>query len=311
MTIEPEPTLPTEPPGRVEITVGELTFRARCAGPAGAPVVLLLHGFPQTSRCWIAQIVALAEAGYRAVAVDQRGYSPGARPDDPEAYAMAHLVDDVLGIVDALGVDSFHLVGHDFGGSVAWTVAGHHPGRIRSLTVASTPHPLAFVRAYQAGQSGQAGQAGHAESTSTGSDQNQRSGYMRAFREAPRGQIESQLLADDAAGLRFVYRGLPDDVADAHARDMSEPGALVAAVDWYRAMSAKASAAVPACAVPALYVWSDADPAIGRDAALATGHHVIAPYRFETLEGVGHWIPEQAGAAFTALLLDHLAGPPA
>jgi pimeloyl-ACP methyl ester carboxylesterase len=285
----------TEHPPVAELAVGGHTFRARTAGPADGPVVLLLHGFPQTSRCWTAQLAALAEVGYRAVAVDQRGYSPGARPDDPAAYAMPHLVDDVLGIVEALGGDPVHLVGHDFGGSVAWTVAGHHPDRVRTLTVASTPHPLAFVRAYQAG------------ATSDSSDQNRRSGYMRAFRGTPRGQLEAQLLADDGAGLRLVFTGLPEAAVDAHVCDLSEPGALVAAIDWYRAMSARASAAVPPCVVPTLYVWSDGDPAISRDAAIATADHVSGPYRFEVLEGVGHWVPQLAAERFTSLLLAHLA----
>lgn len=278
-----------------ELAVGELTFRVRSAGPDGAPVVLLLHGFPQTSRCWTVQLAALADAGYRAVAVDQRGYSPGARPDDPGAYAMANLVDDVVGIIHGLGVDAVDLVGHDFGGSVAWTVAGHHPERVRTLTIASTPHPLAFVRTYQAAKGS--------------SDQNERSGYMRALRENPRGQLEAQLIADRAAGLRLVFGGLPDEAIDAHVEALSEPGALVAAIDWYRAMSAKASAAVPPCALPTLYVWSDADPAIGRDAALATEQHVTGPYRFVVLEGVGHWIPELAADQLTGLLLEHLGRP--
>jgi pimeloyl-ACP methyl ester carboxylesterase len=277
-------------------TVGGHAFRARMAGPTDGPVVLLLHGFPQTSRCWSAQLVALADAGYRAVAVDQRGYSPGARPDDPAAYAMPHLVDDVLGMLDAVGGGPVHLVGHDFGGSVAWTVAGHHPDVVRTLAIASTPHPRAFMRAYQAGAD-----AGRS------SDQNQRSGYMRVFRETPRGELEAQLLADGGAGLRRVFAGLPEAAVDAHVRDLAEPGLLVAAVDWYRAMSAKASAAVPPCEIPTLYVWSDRDPAIGRDAAVATAGHVTGPYRFEVLEGVGHWIPELAAERFTNLLLDHLS----
>jgi pimeloyl-ACP methyl ester carboxylesterase len=292
----------TDPAQPIELRANGLAFRARCAGPEDGPVVLLLHGFPQTSRCWAAPLAALAAAGCRAVAVDQRGYSPGARPDDPAAYAMAHLVEDVLGLVDGLGVDAVDLVGHDFGGSVAWTVAGHHPERIRTLTVASTPHPLAFVRAYQDAPSSGASDSG----ASDASDQNRRSGYMRAFREAPRGRIEAALLADGAAGLRRVYEGLPEAAVEAHVRDMSEPGALVAAVDWYRAMSAKASAAVPPCEVPTLYVWSDADPAIGRTAAEATADHVTGPYRFVALEDVGHWIPEQAAPAFSSLLVDHL-----
>jgi pimeloyl-ACP methyl ester carboxylesterase len=293
--VSPPPSFEPEP---LELAANGLTFRGRAAGPADGPVVLLLHGFPQTSRCWEAQLPALAAAGRRAVAIDQRGYSPGARPDDPAAYAMAHLVDDVLGLIDALGADRVDLVGHDIGGAVAWTVAGHHPDRVRTLTVASSPHPRAFVQAYQA--------RGDSEAE-TGSDQNERSSYIRAFREAPRGEAEAQLLADDAARLRVAYAGLPDALADAHVADMSAPGVLVAGVDYYRAMSAKASVAVPPCPVPTLYVWSDRDPAIGRAAAEATADLVTGPFRFVVLEGVSHWIPEEAAASFTPLLLDHLA----
>ncbi len=283
-----------------DLAVGDLRFRARVAGPEDGRVVLLLHGFPQMSRCWAGQMAALADAGYRAVAVDQRGYSPGARPDDPAAYAMAHLVGDTLGFVDALGAEQVDLVGHDFGGSVAWTVAGHHPDRIRTLTIASTPHPLAFVRAYQDTSDASGGAASR-------NDQNERSGYMRAFRDAPRGEIEEGLLANDAAGLRQVYAGLSADAVGGHVEDMSDPGALVAAVDWYRSMSARTSAATPACPVPTLYVWSDEDPAIGRAAAEATADHVVGPYEFVVLEGVGHWIPELATDRFTGLLLTHIA----
>jgi pimeloyl-ACP methyl ester carboxylesterase len=292
--------------GMAEIAANGLTFRARVAGPTDGRVVLLLHGFPQTSRCWAAQLDALAAAGHRAVAVDQRGYSPGARPDDPAAYAMPHLVDDVLAIVDALDTEQVDLVGHDLGGAVAWTVAGHHPDKVRTLTMASSPHPGAFVRAYQA----QASAAGKGTDGGSSSDQNRRSGYIRSFREDPRGQTEGRLLADDAAELRRAYAGLPAASIAAHVEDMSSPGLLVAAVDWYRAMSAKASVAVPPCPVPTLYVWSDADPSIGRSAAEATEQHVTGPYDFVVLEGVSHWIPEQAAATFTPLLLDHLAATP-
>jgi pimeloyl-ACP methyl ester carboxylesterase len=290
--------------GIVEIEANGLTFRARVAGPEDGRVVLLLHGFPQTSRCWGAQLDALAAAGYRAVAPDQRGYSPGARPDDVAAYAMPRFVDDVLALVDALGTDQVDLVGHDLGGAVSWTVAGHHPGVVRTLTVASSPHPLAFVRAYQAAAASAAASA-EAEAPS---DQNQRSGYIRRFREAPPGEVEDGLLADDAAALRQAYTGLSDAAIAAHVEDMAAPGLLVAAVNWYRAMSAKASVAVPPITVPTLYVWSDADPSVGRAAAEGTADLVTGPYDFVVLEGVSHWIPEQAAADFTPRLLDHLAG---
>jgi pimeloyl-ACP methyl ester carboxylesterase len=273
-----------------EITTADgLVFTARVAGPDDGSPVLLLHGFPQTSRCWAAQLDALAAAGFRAIAFDQRGYSPGARPDDVAAYKPAALVADVLHVADACGVDRFDLVGHDFGGMVAWMVAGHDPDRVRTLTVASTPHPAAFKASYQGS-----------------SDQNERSGYMRSFRAAERGATEAQLLADGAAGLRSVYAGLAPDAVEEYVAVLGQPGALVAAIDWYRSMSGTASAATPPASVPTLYVWSDQDPSLGRDAAEATAALVTGPYRFEVLEGVGHWIPEQAADTFTGLLIEHL-----
>ena len=270
-------------------TADGLVFTARSAGPDDGPPVVLLHGFPQTSRCWAAQLAALAAAGRHAVAFDQRGYSPGARPDNVAAYKPAALVADVLHVADACGFDRFDLVGHDFGGMVAWMVAGHHSDRVRTLAVASTPHPAAFKASYQGS-----------------SDQNERSGYMRSFRAADRGEMEAQLLADDAAGLRSVYAGLAPDAVEEYVAVLSQPGALVAAIDWYRSMSGAASAATPPSSVPTLYVWSDQDPSLGRDAAEATASLVEGPYRFEVLEGVGHWIPEQAADTFTRLVLEHL-----
>jgi len=271
-------------------TADGLEFTGRLAGPEDGPPVLLLHGFPQTSRCWEAQLDALGQAGFRAVAFDQRGYSPGARPDDVGAYKPAALVADVLRVADACGFDQFDLVGHDFGGMVAWMVAGHHPERVRTLSVASTPHPAAFKASYQ-----------------RSSDQNERSGYMRSFRAAERGEVEAQLLADDAAALRSVYTGLDPAAVDDYVAVLSQPGALVAAIDWYRSMSGTASAATPPASMPTLYVWSDQDPSLGRDAAEATASLVTGPYRFEVLEGVGHWIPELAADVFTPMLLEHLA----
>ncbi len=115
---------------RFDLTVGPLTFQARQAGPPDGRPVILLHGAPQTSACWNQQLPALAAAGHRAVAFTQRGYSPGARFDDVEAYTLDKLVGDVLDVADVLGFDRFDLVGHDFGGGVAWAVAGHHPDRV-------------------------------------------------------------------------------------------------------------------------------------------------------------------------------------
>ena len=279
----------------VDIATTRGTFRARADGPEAGAVVILLHGFPESSACWRAQLGALAGVGRRAVAIDQRGYSPGVRPDDVAAYRMDELVLDVLAVGDALGADRFDLVGHDFGGSVAWTVAGRHPDRVRTLTVASTPHPAAFAAAYKS-----------ATTESSDGDQHQRSGYMRAFREATRGELEAAWLADDASFLRALFRDLPADAVEAHLAVLREPGALVGAVDWYRAMSGRTSATTPPSSVPTLYVWSDDDPALGPAAAHETERFVTGPYRFEVLHRVGHWIPELAADALSALLVEHV-----
>jgi pimeloyl-ACP methyl ester carboxylesterase len=261
----------------------------------GRPVVLL-HGFPQTSACWSHQLSALADAGYRAVAYDQRGYSPGARPAEVEAYTNARFVDDLRAIADALGFERFDLVGHDLGGAIAWTAAGTHPERLRSLTVVSTPHPAAFKAAYSA--AGDAGDAG---------DQHQKSGYIRTFKESPWGEIEAALLADGAAALRMVYDGLPPDAVEEYVSVLSQTVALQAAIDWYRASSGRVSAATPPSPVPTLYVWGDRDQALGRAAAEATAGHVTGPYRFEVIAGGTHWLPELSADQLNPLLLEHLA----
>src|SRR3978361_388407 len=131
----------------------QLTFDALTAGARGAPLVLLLHGFAESMHCWRAQVASLGDMGYRAIAPGQRGYSPGARPDPREFshYLIDRLMDDAMEIVAASGYDDarFHLVGHDWGGSIAWGLADRYPARVASLTVLSRPHTNAFNRARQ------------------------------------------------------------------------------------------------------------------------------------------------------------------
>ena len=274
----------------IEVAAGSYTFTGRAAGPGDGRLVVLLHGFPQSSLQWRHQLEALAEAGYRAVAVDQRGYSPGARPDGVEAYRMHHLVADVLAVVDELGGHRVDLVGHDWGAAVAWHVAGRYPERLRTLTAVSVPHPAAFLAALLGGSA----------------DQALRSSYIAFLRQeqAP----ERTLLAGDAAGLRALLSatGLPESATEEYVRVLREPGALTGAVNWYRAASLEDLRAMGPVTTPTLYVWSDKDIALGRQAAEATAGHVEGPYRFEVLEGVSHWIPEEAPAELNRLLLEHL-----
>jgi pimeloyl-ACP methyl ester carboxylesterase len=273
---------------RLEIPVGPFTFDARAAGPAGGEPVLLLHGFPQSSFEWRSQLDALAAAGYRAVAPDQRGYSPRARPVGVDQYGAEALVGDAIGIADALGFDRFHLVGHDWGAAVAWHVAGRHPERLRTLTPVSVPHPQAFADAL------------------LGEDQRQRSSYIDLFREE--GKAEEVLLEDGGNRLRAMLSGsgLGDDVEEYVTR-MLEPGAMTAALNWYRAVDIGSVRGLGPIVTPTMFVWSTDDMALGREGAEATAKHVDGRYRFEVLEGVSHWIPEAASGELNRLLLEHLS----
>jgi pimeloyl-ACP methyl ester carboxylesterase len=279
---------------RFEVAANAMSFSAVAVGPADGRPVVFLHGFPQTSFSWHHQLDAVGDEGYRALAFDQRGYSHGARPPAVDDYGIDGLVSDVLAVADSQGMDTFDLVGHDWGAVVAWVVAERHPARVRTLTAVSVPHPAAFAAALLGGDA----------------DQAERSSYIDVFRQE--GVAEQALLGEDGSGdgLRtmFAASGLPADTeeVDVFVAAMLEPGALTAALNWYRAMSAEAFADVGRISVPTLYVWSTEDVALGRQAAEATAAFVAGPYRFEVLEGVSHWIPEAAPQELNRLLLEHL-----
>lgn len=275
----------------IEIPVGAYRFSARVAGPEDGRLVLLLHGFPQSSLAWRRQLATLAEAGYRAVAPDQRGYSPKARPEGVEHYATDHLVADALAIVDEMGGHKVDVVGHDWGAWVAWQMAARYPERLRTLTAVSVPHPVAFLEAILSGKG----------------DQAARSAYIAFFRQE--GIAEKTLLLNDGDGLRkmLAATGLPEEQADVYVGLMREPGALTAALSWYRAVGPADTEGMAPITTPTMYVWSDRDVALGRQAAEATAAHVEGPYRFEVIEGVSHWIPEVAADQLGRLLLEHLS----
>lgn len=281
----------TQVPGveRIEIEVGNLTFDALAAGPIEGEPVIMLHGFPQTSYSYRHQIPALAAMGLRIIAPDQRGYSPGARPGDVEDYVMARLVDDVVGIADELGFERFHVVGHDWGAAVAWYTALLHPERVTSVVAISVPHPFAFGEALQS-PSGQQGSM---------------SGYMETFRAA---DAEERFLANDAALLRGIYSGSGLTAGDVqnYVDVLGNRDAIGAALNWYRAMTLSSSTGpITPIRMPTLYVWSTEDVALGREGAELTEKYIEGPYRFEILEGVSHWVPEEAADRLNALLREH------
>lgn len=272
------------------ITLGEHVFDALATGPADGEFVLLLHGYPEFADCWSEELTALGAAGYRAVAVDQRGYSPGARPGEIADYVVDNLVSDALGFAESQGADRFHLVAHDWGGIVAWALAGSHSDRLKSFTVLATPHPQALHAAIQSDQ-----------------DQYNRLEYVRFFR-AQVGGAEQAILADGGSRLAAAYGGaVSDDLVARNVKRLSEPGALTAALSWYRAVATD-DLDIPAGRVsaPTLYIWGSEDRALGRVAAESTEKWVDGPYRFVELPGASHWLPEESADQVIPLLLEHL-----
>ncbi|MFI7597402.1 alpha/beta fold hydrolase [Actinoplanes sp. NPDC049681] len=266
----------------MEVKARGLTFDVVAGGPQDGAPVLLLHGFPQDHREFDLILPRLHAAGLRTYAMDQRGYSPGARPAPVADYRLAEAEADAVAVLDALGVDRAHVVGHDWGAQVAWLLAARHPDRVRTLTAISVPHPRALAVALN-----------------NQPTQKLRFAYMGIFR-AP--FAERLLLARDGAVLRQMMRAIGPRAA-LYARAMAEPGRLTGALNWYRALSRGQLADVGKITVPTTYVWSDGDPVVGKPAALATESWIAADYRLVTLRGIGHWVPEEAPQALADVTL--------
>ena len=225
---------------RIETAPG-LVFDVSVGGADTSPLVLLLHGFGVSRHFWDAQVVSLAAAGFFALAPNQRGYSAGARPDPAElaAYRVDRLIEDALDLVAATGARDrrFHLVGHDWGGSLAWAIAYRHPERLGSLTILSRPHPIAFARALGLPDGEQA----------------HRSRHHTAFLDPGAGP---RLLAEDAKELRrrLEAGGVPPAAIAAHLAVLGNPPAMEAALAWYRARGERQR--LGPITVPTLYIWA-------------------------------------------------------
>ena len=275
------------------ISTPEGTFVADVAGEADAPLVLLLHGFPQSRFTWRDVLAPLASAGLHAVAPDQRGYTPGVRPSDVASYGAPRLVADVLDLAGALGAETFHLVGHDWGGQVAWLTAAAHPDRVETLTVLSRPHPAAFARSFELDP-----------------EQSERSRHHRAMTP----ELTDRWWADDSAALRatLARAGVPAPTIDAYMATFAERDALDAAMNWYRAAAADGGLRAVDTAdvvVPVLYLWGTADQTVGRRAAELTAEHVRGPYRFVEIEGASHFLTDDgSGPVVREELLAHITG---
>lgn len=276
-----------------QIEAGGFSFTADVAGPADGVPVLMLHGFPQSRHTWRRQIAILSAAGYRCIAPDQRGYSAGARPVGTAHYQLPNIVGDALAIMDAVGAERFHLIGHDWGGQIAWSTAIAAPARVRSLSVLSRPHPAAFAEAW-----------------AHDPDQPARSGHHKTLLLP---ETVAALRENGLEALRMMFRTqhVPDADAAQYVHTLVQPGALEAAIEWYRAAAQSLrSAGVAPARVPTLFVWGEEDATVGRYAAEATRRFVDAPYRFVPIAKAGHFLTDQVPDQVNAVLLSHLKAYP-
>ncbi|MDP2772326.1 MAG: alpha/beta hydrolase [Nocardioides sp.] len=262
-----------------------LTFDVLDDGPLGGEVVVLLHGFPERATSWRKVAPLLHAAGLRTLAVDQRGYSPGARPRRRRDHRATELVDDVAALIELVG-GPVHVVGHDWGAFVAWALAARRPDLVRTLTAVSVPHPAAFQRALLT------------------SSQSRKSLYMLLF-QLPYVVELSARRRGGPFDKGLQQSGMtPDEIARCRS-EVVEYGALRGGLSWYRAIVfADRELARRPTTVPTTFVWSDGDVAIVRRGAELTAKHVHAPYTFVELSGVSHWIPTQAPEALAAAILD-------
>ncbi|GHP17441.1 alpha/beta fold hydrolase [Rhodococcus fascians] len=252
-----------------------LEFDVLDQGPLDGPIVLLLHGFPERAASWSAVMNDLNEAGFRTIAPDQRGYSPGARPKRRRDYRVGALVDDIVALIDTIG-SPVHLVGHDWGAMIAWVTAGRRPDLVSSLTAFSVPHPGSFMTALLT------------------SRQILHSWYF-AFFQLPVLPEKWMTRPGQRAEKWYERSGMNADDLERTRTDIVDYGALPYAVTWYRGLPfSNPGIGRLRITVPTSMVWSDGDTFIGRSAIERAQQYVDARYTLTVLAGVTHWIPTQA-----------------
>jgi pimeloyl-ACP methyl ester carboxylesterase len=292
---------------RISLPTG-VTLKVAFGGSGDAEPIVFLHGFPESHRTWRHQLSALA-ADFRVVAPDQRGFAGSDRPEELEAYETARIVEDLLALADVLGIGRFTLVGHDWGGAVAWATALKHADRLKRLVIVNAPHPLIFQK-------------------SVIEDEAQRdaSQYIRAFRtpgmEAAIKAMGLETFFEKSFGAHVDLRRIPDAERQAYLHDWAQPGALTAMLNWYRAKGIvvpetgeKAHNPLwthlpfPKVKVPTLVVWGLKDKAL-LPLQLEGLHDLVEDLRLVTVVDAGHFIPWEKPEAVTSAIRDFIADTP-
>lgn len=267
---------------------GGVPINVEVSGPDGGDPVLLIHGFPDSGRLWSKQVGPLSEAGYRVIVPDLRGYGNSGKPDHVDAYNLMFLAADMGAVLDELGVEKANVVGHDWGAAIAWGLGSLAPDRVEKLVALSVGHPSAFRGA--------------------GFEQREKSWYMLLFQFE--GVAEEWLSADDWANFRAWARH-PD--ADAVISELEANKSLTPGLNYYRAnlhprTLIEPPLELPKVQAPTMGVWSSGDIALVEAGMTNSSEMVDGPWRYERLEGPGHWMQWEAPDEVNALLLDFFGG---
>jgi pimeloyl-ACP methyl ester carboxylesterase len=272
------------------VDVGELRLHVVEAGPADGKLVVLLHGFPEFWWSWRHQIPALAAAGFRVVAPDLRGYNLSDKPYKVDAYRIEHLVGDVAGLIRACGRERAHIVGHDWGGGVAWEFAARRPEMTNTLAILNCPHPRELFKAFRRPA------------------QLRKSWYMFFF-QIP-GLPERTLAKNDFAFLRRTFNGYPRADVDRYVEAAKRARNLEGGIHYYRAAMRGSFTRPPSyrpIPAPTIVIWGEKDAFLGKEMARPDPRWVPNA-RIEMLHDASHWVQIDAPEKVNELLLAHLAG---
>jgi pimeloyl-ACP methyl ester carboxylesterase len=295
---------------RIGLPTG-VTLKVALGGPTpseGAEPLIFLHGFPESHRSWRHQLHNMVR-DFHVIAPDQRGYGGSDKPKEVEGYKAGRIVEDLIALADALGIGGFTLVGHDWGGAIAWLAALRHPKRIKRLVIVNAPHPLVFQR-------------------SLIDDEAQRaaSQYVSTLRtpgiEAAIRAMGLDTFLENTIGSHADLRLISESERQAYLDDWSKPGALTAMTNWYRAanflvpeVGEKARkplwthAPFPRLGMPVLVVWGLKDKAL-LPIQLEGLHDLIEDLRIVTEPGAGHFIPWEKPEVVTSAIRDFIAETP-
>jgi pimeloyl-ACP methyl ester carboxylesterase len=291
-------------PGLTEEFLFANGLRFHVATQGSGPVALLLHGFPENWRSWRHQLPALAAAGFRAAAPDLRGYNLTDRPARVVDYRMHRLAGDVQGLIAALGGGPVHLIAHDWGGAIAWFYAARRPQDLLSLTILNAPHPKIFRR-HLFGNLRQL----------------RRSWYMFYF-QLP-WLPERHILRDAKNQFDRMFRGwafrkemFSDDVIAGFREPMLAPGALTAAINYYRASlrrlaTSNEAAGFPKIKVPTQVIWAEKDRALGPELCDGLEQEIDAPFELRRIADCSHWVQQEQPEQVNEYMLEFLRKHPA